>query len=135
MTIEKEKARQISDEIRLATQEIFKKHGLAAPKISTKYGQWYEVKMEASELRLDESGVNLASKEAEYYTQFGYPGLKAPLGTKFEMNAGTYVFEGIAASRRKYPILARRLDNDTRYFFPVNAIAVINVAAGVAAGV
>ena len=129
MTIDKIKAQAIIDELKPVLKEIIERHGLETPQMNWKYGAWFELKLSAAALAEGPHGINLGSKEAQYYEQFGYTGLTAPLGTVFTSRGEDFVFAGIAAKRPKYPIYAKNLVEGTYHFFPVGAIALINKAA------
>jgi hypothetical protein len=132
MTVAKTTALAIMNELEGEINRVLEKHGLDKAKLKCKYGAHFELKIESATLELGENGVNLQSPEAQYYTQFGYMGLHAPLGTKFTNRGATFVFIGIAPSRRKYPIAVRNLDEGHNSFFPEGIIRVINAAASVA---
>jgi hypothetical protein len=80
--------------------------------------------------------VNLSSKEATYYSKFGYTAyagdndftgveLTAPLGTRFH---GDYAFAGIDAKKRKFPIIAIDLKTGKMVGFPDSMVSHINLA-------
>lgn len=137
MSISKSEAAEIAAELEPLIKATFAKYGLDAPKISWKYGAWFEYKVAGSLLTLGDNGVNLDSPEARYYTSFGhtaYSGgaftkLVAPLGTKFTVRGTMYIFSGIAAKRKKYPIYAYNVDDATYTFFADSVVNTINEAA------
>lgn len=133
MTVEKAKAQAIMDELKPIINATLARHGLADAQVQWKYGAWFELKVSASLLNEGPNGINLSSKEAQYYSQFGYHGLTAPLGTIFTSRGETYAFAGIASKRPKYPIYAKNLVQGTYHFFPEGVIALINTAATKAA--
>lgn len=135
--VSKAQAEKISQEIKQAVEAILAANGLSAPKIASKYGEWYEIKITASAVELGENGVNLASPEATYFTKFGWTSfsgsspveLTAPLGTKFSNGQGEYAFAGIDPKKRKNPIVALRLSDGARVFFPDTAVPFLNSVA------
>lgn len=131
--VEKAKAQAIMDELGPIITKVIESHGLASPKVQWKYGAWFEVKVVAELLNEGLNGVNLGSKEATYYSQFGFNELSAPLGTTFTSRGEEYAFAGIASKRPKYPIYAKNLAQGTYHFFPEAIIKVINAAAEKAA--
>lgn len=138
-TIEKNEALEITNEIKAAINDIFKKHGMDAPQCKTTYGDFYRITIQASPLEAGPGGINLKSQEAQYYTRFGYSvyrgagdtvTLTAPLGTEFRSDKGEpYLFAGIAAKRRKFPIVAVHAVTGETILFTDHAIARINAAA------
>ena len=136
-TVERDKASEITAEIKAAIEDIFRKHGMAEPTCRTGYGDVYQLKIESSPVELGAGGVNLKSQEAQYYTKFGFGDvvsgkavtLTAPLGTTFESRGETYVFGGIAAKRRKYPIVGINVDTGTTTLFTTVLIERLNAAA------
>lgn len=122
MEVEKDVALRITSEISSAVEEILKKHGFTPPKIRTTYGDIYKVSFESTPETIDESGINVTSKEAVAYNRF-YSSYDMPpglLGTKFtahtKFGADEFTFVGIATSRSKYPIVAKSSDGATVYF-------------------
>lgn len=128
-TVDKIKAQAIIDELKPLIMDTLKRHGLDTPQMTWKYGAWFELKMNAALLQEGPYGINLGSKEAQYFTQFGFTGITAPLGTVFTSRGEDYVFAGIAAKRPKYPIYAKNLAQGTYHFFPEGAARLINEAA------
>ena len=139
MTISKQKAADVMTELEPLIEAVLKRHGLDAPKLSWKYGAWFELKVSSSVVEEGLNGVNLGSPEAQYFTRFGFSGhsmgaetkLEAPLGTRFSVKGTEYVFIGIAAKRSKYPIASRRVADGQVTFWPEGVIRTINAAASV----
>jgi hypothetical protein len=131
--VEKAKAQAIMDELGPIIREVVERHGLAAPQMQWKYGAWFELKLNAALLEEGPHGINLGSKEASWFTKFGFHGLNAPLGTVFMSKHDSYVFAGIASKRPKYPVYAKNLLQGTYHFFPEGIIPSINAAAEKAA--
>ena len=127
--VDKVKAQAIIDELGPIIKEVIERHGLATPQMQWKYGAWFELKLNAAVLNEGPHGINLGSKEATYFEQFGFHGLDAPLGTVFTSRGEAYAFAGIASKRPKYPIYAKNLVQGTYHFFPEGIIPSINIAA------
>jgi len=138
-TITRGIALEVTNEIKAAIDEIFARRGFAAPTLKTTYGDsLYKLAIETTPEVLNESGINLKSKEAEYYTKFGYTDydggkytkLTAPLGTQFTSRGETYAFAGIAASRSKYPVVGINVDTNQTTFFTAVIVGRVNSAGG-----
>jgi hypothetical protein len=88
-------------------------------KVSTKYGMGYELKITADLATIDESGINLSSREAQDYTalHFLYDLPEGLLGKKFKVNGKEYIFAGIATKRSKYPIYVKNVETGAMSFF------------------
>jgi len=132
--IDKHTAIEIADELRTAAAEIYARYGLATPKIKTTYGSVLRISVESTKLERGEGGVNLQSEEAQYYTRYGFNTLSgekltAPLGTRFSSSGKDYVFAGIAARRRKFPISCLDAVTLETILFTESAISKINSAA------
>ena len=136
MSISKETGQAVAAEIDKAVRDILAKHGLEAGRTTTGHGEWFEYKVTAVAVTLGDNGVNLSSKEATYYSKFGYTAyagdndftgveLTAPLGTRFQ---GDYAFAGIDAKKRKFPIIAIDLKTGKMVGFPDSVVARINLA-------
>jgi hypothetical protein len=131
-------ALDVTNEIKAAIDGIFARRGFASPTLKTTYGDnLYKLAIETTPDVRNESGINLKSKEALYYTRYGftdYDGatprkLTAPLGTWFVSKGENYTFAGIAASRSKYPIVGINLDTNETTFFTAAIVGRINDAA------
>lgn len=137
-TITRGVALEVTNEIKAAIDEIFARRGFAAPTLKTTYGDsLYKLAIETTPEVLNESGINLKSKEALHYTRYGFTdydgatpiNLTAPLGTRFTSKGETYAFAGIAASRSKYPIVGINVDTNQTTFFTAAIVGRINDAA------
>ena len=119
MEVDKKTATAITDEIEAAAKAIFAKHGLMRGKVSTKYGMGYELKITADLATLDESGINLSSREAQDYKSLHklYDLPEGLLGKKFSVNGKEYIFAGIATKRSKYPIYVKNVSTGAMSFF------------------
>lgn len=142
MTITKAAAQAVANELEVEIKKVLALHGMEVSNFSTKYGAWFEMKLAASPLLRGANGVNLNSPEAEYFTRYGYRAygvashgveLTAPLGTLFESKGETYAFAGIAAKRRKFPIVGRNIEDGSIVFFTEALITRLNAAAAPAA--
>lgn len=135
-TVSKEIARAITEELRKAAEEIFAKHGLQISKQTTGHGEWFDFRIEAVAIEEGLNGVNLASKEAIYFTKYGWTAytsnftpteLTAPLGTIFQDKAGDeFVFAGVDPKKKKNPIVLTRLGKT--YYAPESIIPALNEA-------
>lgn len=114
MEVTKEQAKSLTAEIKEAVDAILAKHGLVSAKANTTYGEYYKFTLEATPVRTDENGINLASKEAKeyekYHSLYGLP--SGLLGKEIVVNGKKVVFIGIAASRKKYPFVFRKEDGE-----------------------
>jgi hypothetical protein len=137
MEVTKEQAVSVTAEIQEAVNAILAKHGLTGPKIKTTYGDFYKFTLEAFVKNEGDNGINLSSKEATYFKKFGYTAydaqynsteLIAPLGTIFTNKGVQYAFGGIAATRKKYPIVGINTTNGTTMLFTDAMVAIINKA-------
>jgi hypothetical protein len=119
MEVDKKTAAAITDEIEAAAKAIFAKHGLMQGKVSTKYGMGYELKITADLATLDESGINLSSREAQDYKTLHklYDLPEGLLGKKFSVNGKEYIFAGLATKRSKYPIYVKNVNTGAMSFF------------------
>lgn len=138
MEVTKEQAVSITAEIKTAVDAILAKHGLSDPKVKSNYGDYYRFTLEACAKNEGDNGVNLSSKEATYFTKFGYTAydekwvateLVAPLGTLFTVKGVEYAFGGIASSRKKYPIVGISTADGRTMLFTDAVVAKINASA------
>lgn len=137
-SVSKDKAQQISKEINDAVKVIMAKHGLLLTKQTTGYGDSYKFSIQATEVRLNADGINLASEDVIAYERFGYgvpsgvvnqwDALTAKIGTRFMSNGKTFAFAGVKA-RGKMKIVAVNVDTKQMFTFPDSAIHKINEAS------
>jgi len=138
MTISKETASAVHKEIDEAVKAILAKHNLQVEKVSTGYGEWFDYKVTATPVQLGLNGVNLSSRDAMYYTKFGFTAylggdddfvgteLTAVLGTRFR---GCYYFAGIDAKKRKNPIVAIDSKTGKTVYFQESIIPNLNLSS------
>lgn len=141
--VTRELSSAITDEIREAVDAVLAKHGLAATKHSTRYGDLYKFTVEACPATVDENGVNHSAPDAIAYTRFGYYGyvsgvtpngaetlisLVAPIGTVFASNGRDFAFAGVRARGTK-KILGLELATKREFAFADSVIPKINKAA------
>jgi hypothetical protein len=128
MTVAREDARAVSEEIKAAVEAILAARGMEITKLTTNYGDRYGFKLEASPVVRGEGGVNLESPYAKAYKRFHESyGLKSGLlGKSFVNNGRSFVFTGIATSRSKYPLAAVSEDSGDTYFFPTTLAPELN---------
>jgi hypothetical protein len=137
MNISKELASTVSKEIQQAVTDILKKHNLVVSKTSVGCGEWFDYKVTATALEEGPNGVNLSSKEAQYYTKFGYTSydeefqptvLTAPLGTLFTVSKRVFAFGGINPKKKNcilgIEVLTGRATAE--YYFGETVVRVIN---------
>lgn len=129
MTVDKVKLQAVVDDLKPYIEATLQQHGFAKPDFSWTYGASLGLKLSADLLKEGPEGINLGSKEAQHYLKFGFPQLNADLGTVFHVRGETYVFAGIAASRRKFPIYVKNYETGAYSFFTEQAASVINAAA------
>lgn len=135
--IDKKLAAKVLEELKAAANDIFAANGLSEANVRASYGDSLKITLEACENAVDESGINMKSKEAMYYSRFGFTSfagaspkkLVAPLGTKFTSRGREFIFAGIAASRKKYPVYCIELETNEVRLFSDAVVDVINRAA------
>lgn len=128
MAVTKAVAKEISTEITEAVKKVLEKHGLGLGQVRSTYGDIYSIKIEATEVVNGDSGINLASKEAQAYNMFAssYGLNEGLLGKKFVSRGREFAFAGVSTSRSKYPIMAVNLLDNKKYFFTRDIVKVVN---------
>lgn len=142
MNISKETANAVATELDAAVRAILTKHGLEAGKTTIGCGEWFDYKIVATAVTRGDNGVNLSSREATYYTKFGYTAyagdddftgveLEAPLGMRFSAGRPLqdYAFAGVDSKKRKNPIVAIDLTTGKTVYFADSIVARLNLAA------
>lgn len=127
MLVNKEQAIAINSEIEKAVLEILKKHNLQVGKIRTKYGDEYSFSINAVPLKLNESGVNVNSLEAQNWavvgSSYGFENPEAVLGVIFTANKKEYKFTGVNTRKEKFPVTAIEVSSGKSYGFPAKVLS------------
>lgn len=132
MSIEKWQAQMISEKVWEAVKPILEEAGLDPEHPRTTYGSKYVFKVEASEVDIDERGINRKSSYAQDFLAYP-PRYDLPaeaLGVTFVCKGREFIFIGTNNRARRRPIVARNKDDGREYAFDRNAIPLIK--AGVA---
>lgn len=120
--VSREAARLITEEINTAVQAILARHGLEAGKSSSGYGDYYQFKITANAVQLNERGVNLQSNEAQawlvnaFQYNFTREQAEAALGKTFTSKGKTMKFLGFESRRPKFPVYAEDTATGERFF-------------------
>lgn len=131
MSITKAQAIALGDEIDAAVKAICEKHGMAKGRTSGRYGDTYKYSVEITEVVVNESGVNMASKEAtDFLRAAPYIGWKAEdaqaaLGSTFTSGGRTFVLTGYKPRSPKRPVVARSVTDGRTYVFPHSALRLV----------
>ena len=125
-------AKQVTSEVDKAIAAIFSNYGLSKPKISTTYGDYLKIAIQATVDTPDENGVNTTSREALAYERYAetYGLNKGLLGTEFISNGKAFTFTGIATNRPKFPICAVEVGTGRPYKMGEAVAKKINEAGG-----
>jgi hypothetical protein len=138
--IDKVLAAKVLEELKAAANTVFAANGLSEANVRATYGDVLKITLETCENAVDESGINMKSKEAMYYLRFGFTSfssatpekLVAPLGTRFTSRGREFVFAGIAATRKKYPVYCVETETNEVRLFSDAVVTTINRAAELA---
>ena len=121
--VSKEKAKQITAELELEIKKVLAKHGMEMNDASTKFGDLYSFKFEASTLNLGANGVNLNTREAQEMMRFGFNyGLKNPekvLGTKVKLGGRQMIIAGLNIRKKNAPVVCK---DDAGNFYAVSEL-------------
>lgn len=103
-------AKSITAEIKKAVEGILAEHGLAADRVSSKYGSLYEFKIQATREVAGKNGVNLSSVEAQAWVQYaswryGFEDPADALGAVVNVQGRDMIFNGYNPRARKMPIM------------------------------
>lgn len=130
--ISRQKATEITAEIKAAVEAVLSKHGMTISSARNTYGAAYSIKIEAAESQIDANGINHASPEAAMYghaqmrAQFGL--VENLVGRKFAMSGEEFRFVGISVKKSRYPLIARLERDRSVCQMPPEAAAFINGA-------
>lgn len=137
--VSRQQATAIADELMQAIKDVMAKHNMEVKPPKIQFGDCFTMKIEATPVQEGLNGVNLNSMEATYYQRFGFNGfnektgqmipLTAELGTTFMNCNDEFIFSGVNAKRRKYPICAIRKRDGVHLGFAEGVIPTINSAS------
>jgi len=126
MNVTKDQARIINTEIEAAVRVIFEKHKLQLSKIRSKYGDSYQINIQADTIEMNESGVNLASTESQVWISLGgHYGFENPasvLGAEFVQNGKPFKFLGMNPNASRFPLVAKNLKDGKTYKLTINSV-------------
>lgn len=126
MEITKAKAKIVSAEIEKAIDLILEKHGMTKTKVRVKYGHIFSFVVEASEINLNDAGLDVGTPKATCWLQFGkdygFSNPESALGKTFVANGKTFVFIGLDLNKPKYSVCAKEQSTNCEYGFTLNAL-------------
>ena len=133
--VSREKAKEITEEIKRYAEQLLSEHGLSVQKIRSNYGDYYKFTIEASMIQISDDGIDMGSEYVQRYQQAGYFAvvdaqvmhLTAPVGTRFSHRGEEYLLIGVRA-RGKMKIIAKPADSDDMVLFTDEIIPIINKA-------
>lgn len=107
--LDKNKVKDIRDEVKAALEEICKAHGVKFAGINVTYTET-EVRLNCKvEDTTEIAGVEWSPEEAAFLRQAHKYGLKpTDLGSEVEIQGNTWILSGLKPKNVKYPVLARR---------------------------
>ena len=109
--VSKATAQAITGELEVVIREVFEKHGLDYQGTKTIFGEYYELKVKAVAVSLNDNGVNMSDPMAtdfvEYASIHGFgDNAEAALGVPFTFfNGETVRIIGYSYKNRKYPVI------------------------------
>ena len=109
----------IADEVRTALADVFERHGLTAPAVSTKYGDGLQFTIKTSRQLLGDNGVNMASPEAVAFKRVARGLNMDPnaLGKTFVVKGEVYAFAGYLPRNKRFPFSGRHVATGKLYKF------------------
>jgi len=126
MNVTKDQARIINTEIEAAVRVIFEKHKLQLSKIRSKYGDSYQINIQADTIEMNESGVNLASTESQVWislgSHYGFENPASVLGAEFVQNGKPFKFLGMNPNASRFPLVAKNLKDGKTYKLTINSV-------------
>jgi len=129
MNVSKDKAQAITKEIQAAVVAILEKHELQASKVRSKYGDGYQISIQADAIDINASGVNLASTEAQVWTQvgksYGFADPASALGAEFIQNGKPFKFLGFNSNASRFPLVAKNLADGKTYKLTVGSLKLV----------
>lgn len=126
MLVSRSQASAITAEIQIAVNAILAKNGMDSGKVSTKYGDLYSIKIEATPVSNNEAGVNVNTIEAQnwitYGTVYGFSTPDEALGKTFTASGRTFKLTGLNTKAPKMPVQAVCIEDGKSYKFGVEAL-------------
>ncbi len=129
MNVTKDQAKAISKEIEEAVRVIFEKYELQPSKIRSKYGDGYQISIQADTINMNESGVNLGSTESQVWIslgkQYGFETPASVLGAEFVQNGKPFKFLGMNPNATRFPLVAKNLKDGKTYKLTVGSLKLL----------
>ena len=126
MNVSKDKAQAITKEIQAAVVAILEKHELQPSKVRSKYGDGYQISIQADAIDINASGVNLASTESQVWIsigkQYGFENPASVLGAEFVQNGKPFKFLGMNPNASRFPLVAKNLKDGKTYKLTVGSV-------------
>ena len=121
--LDKNKVKDIRDEIKAALEEIAERHGVKVVGTTCSYtetGMNVPFKIEDS---TEIAGVEWSPEEAAFLRKAHEFGLKpTDLGSEVEIQGNTWILSGLKPQNTKYPVLARRSFDGKLFKFTVRDV-------------
>lgn len=109
--VSKELAKAVVTDLQKDIEKVLAKHGMELNSTSTKYGDVFQLKIEASTIKKGLNGVNLNSREAQEFLNFSYSyGVEKPelvLGQVVKFAGRQMMIIGLNTRKKSTPVVCR----------------------------
>ena len=118
--VSKELAKAVVTDLQKDIEKVLAKHGMQLSGMSTKYGDAFQLKIDAVSVKLGKNGVNLNSVEAQNFMNFGYSfgvtDVQADLGSEVSFSGKTVVITGLNPRKKNQPVVCRDAKTGSEYY-------------------
>jgi hypothetical protein len=123
MTTTRELAKTLTQEINEAVNIVLARHGMSSDKVKTVYGDYYEIKIQASQIETNAAGIKTSTPEMQDLraVALGYniTDIEADLASEEPIVIGgkRYVPAGFKTRARTRPFLMKNVEDGKTYIF------------------
>jgi hypothetical protein len=127
MSITRQQAKTVTEDIQAAIAGVMAKHGLTVDKVSTTYGTEYAFKVKASVHQVNDDGINVNSAEMDhlkyYGPMYGIMDVESDIaGESIHIDGREYRPAGYKPRASKRPFLMKCLSDGKDYVFPASVV-------------
>jgi hypothetical protein len=127
--VSKELATKVTTDLRNDIAKVLAKHGLELSGVTTKYGDSFQIKIDAVSVNLGKNGVNLNSVDAQNFMNFGYSygvtDVQADLGSEVSFGGKTIVITGLNPRKKNAPIVCKDIKSGNEYYVSADILKLL----------
>jgi len=128
--VSKELAKAVVTDLQKDIEKVLAKHGMQLSGMSTKYGDSFQLKIDAVSVKLGKNGVNLNSVEAQNFINFGYSfgltDVQADLGSIVSFGGKSVVITGLNPRKKNLPVVCKDVKTGSEYYVSAKVLELLS---------